>query len=443
MLPATRYAKSGEVGIAYQVVGDGPLDLVLVPGFVSHVEQAWEYPAYADFLNRLASFTRLILFDKRGTGLSDRVADMPGLEQRMDDVRAVMDAAGSKRAALFGISEGGPMSLLFAATYPQRISHLILYGSIARGCWAPDYPWAPKDDEGMRAWLDEWRSEWGGPCKLELWAPSMAEDQGFRQWWARYLRLSASPGAVINVFRSNMRIDVRSILPTIRHRTLVLHRAGDRTISIEEGRYLAAHIPSARLVEHDGEDHLWWVGDRAAIVSEIEEFLTGERQAAEPDRELTTVMFTDIVASTERAARLGDRRWRDLLAGHDALMCKEIARYRGRMIKRTGDGHLVTFDGPTRAIRCAVAIRDSTREMGLRMRIGLHAGEIAIMGDDIGGIAVHLAARVAEVASADEVWVSGTVKDLVIGSALAFGERGAFILKGVPGSWSLFVVEHV
>lgn len=442
MPPVTRYAKSGEIGIAYQVVGDGPLDLVVVPGFVSHVEQAWEYPPYADFLNRLASFSRLILFDKRGTGLSDRVTDMPDLEQRMDDVRAVMDAADSKRAALFGISEGGSMSLLFAANYPERISSLILYGSIACGSWAPDYPWAPKDDAKMGAWLEEWRSEWGGPCKIELWAPSMIEDESFRQWWARYLRLSAGPGAIINVFRLNMGIDVRPLLSAVRHRTLVLHRAGDRTINIEEGRYLATHIPSARLVELEGEDHLWWVGDRAAIVNEIEEFLTGERQLAEPDRELATVMFTDIVASTQRAALLGDRQWRDLLAGHDAAICKEIARYRGRMVKRTGDGHLATFDGPTRAIRCAVAVRDLMREIGLGIRVGLHTGEIALMGDDIGGIAVHLAARVAERAGPEEVWVSGTVKDLVIGSGLAFSERGEFILKGVPGKWPLFSIEH-
>lgn len=442
MQPETKYTQSGNIAIAYQVLGAGPVDLLLVPGFVSHLEQAWEDPSYSRFLRRLAEFSRLILFDKRGTGLSDRVAGIPILEERMDDVRAVMNATGSRRAALFGVSEGGAMSILFAATYPERVSALVLYGSIARGAWAPDYPWGPKGGEESERWLESWRKEWGSASKIDHWAPSVAHDPRFRQWWAKYLRLSASPSSVIDIFRMNRGIDVRSVLPAIHLPTLVLHRKGDRTINIEEGRYLAQHIPGARLVELDGDDHLWWVGNSDAIVSEIIEFLTGEPQMSEPDRVLSTVLFTDIVDSTKRAADLGDRRWRDVLDRHNAVIRGEISRFRGHDIKSTGDGFLATFDGPARAIRCALACRNHLRDLGIEMRAGLHAGEIELMKDDVGGIAVHIAARVLHMAKANEICVSGTVKDLVVGSDFRFQDRGTRKLKGLPDEWRLFTVEQ-
>jgi class 3 adenylate cyclase len=441
MSPVTKYAQSGNVGIAYQVIGEGPIDLLIVPGFISHLEQAWEDPGYARFLQRLASFSRLIRFDKRGTGLSDRVTDIPTLEQRMDDVRVVMDAVGSQRAALFGISEGGPMSVLFAATYPERTSALILYGSIAKGSWAPDYPWASKLDADREAWLESFRTEWGGPFGIEWWAPSMAHDARFRDWFAKYLRLGASPNAAITVMRMNFAIDVRDILPVIRVPTLVLHRTGDRAVDIEQGRYLARHIPGAKLAELKGDDHLWWVADSDSIVNEIEEFLTGERHALEPDRILVTVLFTDIVDSTTRAEKMGDRGWRDLLDSHNSLMRSEIERFRGRAVKSTGDGYLATFDGPARAINCAFSASREVKRLGLEIRCGLHTGEVEVIGSDVGGIAVHTAARVLESTRANEVCTSRTVKDLVAGSRFKFNERGTYNLKGISGEWPIFAVE--
>ena len=442
-VPETKFTQSGEVSIAYQVVGEGPLDLVVVPGFVSHLEQTWEDPSFSRFLMQLASFSRLIMFDKRGTGLSDRISDIPTLEERMDDVRAVMDAVGSQQAALFGISEGGPMSVLFAATYPERASSLVLYGSIARGAWASDYPWGPKaDSEGERAWLEGWRKEWGGPIGIENFAPSMAEDEAFRQWWAKYLRLSSSPSAVIRIFQMNQAIDVRDVLPTIRVPTLVLHRVGDRSIDSEQGRYLAEHIPGAKLVELSGDDHLWWVGDSEAIVNEIQTFLTGEQPPPlEIDRVLATVLFTDIVDSTKRAAEMGDSRWKDLLDTHNAITNREIGRFRGRAVRSTGDGFLAVFDGPGRAIRCGFAVSRELSQLGIEIRAGAHTGEIDLMGKDVGGIAVNIAARVLAEAAANELWVSRTVKDLVVGSGFKFAERGNYGLKGVPGEWNLFSVE--
>ena len=437
MQPETRYAQSGDVSIAYQVLGGGPLDLLIVPGFISHLEQAWEDPAYGRFLQRLASFSRLILLDKRGTGLSDRVAGMPTLEQRMDDVRAVMDAVGSQRAALFGISEGGPMSILFAATYPKRTSALILYGSIARGSWAPDYPWGTRSAQQREDWLEGWRRNYA----VETWAPSVARDVQFRKWWARYLRLGASPSAVISIFRMNAALDVRAILPALHVPTLVLHRSGDRAIDVEQGRYLAQHIPGARFVELSGDDHLWWVGNSESIVIEIQAFLTGDRPALEPDRVLATVLFTDIVSSTKHAAEMGDRRWRDLLDRHNVIMQTEIDRFRGHAIKSTGDGFLATFDGPARAIQCAFAAYEQIAQLGIEIRSGLHTGEVELMDGDVGGIAVHIAARVAGKACAGEVWTSRTVKDLVAGSELKFSERGRHSLKGIAGDWPLFAVE--
>jgi len=438
----THYARSGNVNIAYQVVGDGPLDLVFVHGWVSHVELAWEEPTLARFLERLASFSRLILFDKRGTGLSDRVAvdALPTLEQRMDDLRAVMDAAGSQHAALFGVSEGSNMSALFAATYPERTRALATFGMFAKRVWSVDYPWAPTpaQREAEYALIER---EWGNLMDLSSLVPSMVGDGAFAQRIATYLRRAASPGSAVALLRMNTQIDIRHVLPAIHVPTLILHRRGDHDSNIEEGRYIAARIPGARLVELAGEDHLPWIGDQDSVLDEIEEFLTGARPSVEPDRVLATVLFTDIVGSTEHAARLGDREWRSLLERHHAIARREIARFRGREIKSTGDGFLVTFDGPARAVRCACAIRDGVRALGLDIRAGAHTGEIELASSDVAGIAVHIGARVAAAAGAGEVLVSSTVKDLVSGSGLAFVDRGVQSLPGVPGEWRLYAVS--
>jgi len=441
MRPTTRYAKSGDYNIAYQVVGNGPIDLVFVPGFVSHVEHAWEDPGFARALERLASFTRLIMFDKRGTGLSDRVPQhqLPSLEQRMDDVRAVMDAVGSKSAALLGVSEGGPMSLLFATTYPARVSALILYGTYAMRVHDAEYPWAPTPEE-FRTFLDATEHEWGGPAKLDTWAPSVASDERFRRWWAQFLRLGASPGAARAVLEMTVQIDVRDLLSAIRVPTLILHRTDDRRIDVGGSRYMAERIPGAKYVELPGVDHLLWVADTDAIVDEIEEFLTGSRHTPEPSRVLATVLFTDMVESTGRAVQLGDARWRTLMSDHDRLVREELARFRGQEVRTTGDGFLATFDGPARAVRCASAIVQRMHELGVQVRAGLHTGEIEIVEGGIAGIAVHIAARVAGLAGPDQVFVSSTVKDLVAGSGLTFTEHGTFDLKGVPGSWRIFQV---
>ncbi|HEY7623711.1 MAG TPA: adenylate/guanylate cyclase domain-containing protein [Candidatus Limnocylindria bacterium] len=443
MRPTTRYAKSGEYSIAYQVVGDAGPDLVLIPGFVSHIEYAWESPAFAHFLERLSSFSRLILFDKRGTGLSDRVPvkELPDLEQRMDDVRAVMDAAGSERAAIFGVSEGGPMGMLFATTYPERVSSLILYGTYPRRVRDAEYPWAPTLDE-LRRFIDQTYDDWGGPAGVEVWAPSVAEDEHFRRWWAQFLRLGASPAAARGVLEMTVPIDVRGILPAIHVPTLVLHRTGDRRFDVGGGRYIASRIPNARLVELPGSDHIMWTEDPEAILDEVEEFLTGTRHVAEPTRILATVLFTDVVDSTRRASRIGDTRWRALVNDHDRLVREELARFRGERVERRGDGFLSTFDGPARAIRCACAIVDRVHELGIQVRAGLHTGEIELIGEGVAGIAVHIGARVAALAGADEVLVSSTVKDLVAGSTLAFTEKGSYDLKGVPGQWRIYHVER-
>lgn len=440
MMTETRYAKSGDVSIAYQLVGKGPPDLVLVPGWVSNIDVFWEEPTLARFLTRLASFSRLILFDKRGTGLSDRVADMPSLEVRMDDVRAVMDVVGSEFAALFGYSEGGTMCALFAATHPSRTSALIMNGAFARRTWAPDYPWG-RTEEQQQAFLDQVEREWGGPVGIDVRAPSMAQDERFRQWWARLLRASASPAAAATLVRMNAEIDIRQLLPAIQVPTLILHSVNDRVIDMGVARYMAARIPGSKLVELHGTDHLPWGDDSDAILDEIEEFLTGVRRSAEHDRVLATVLFTDIVGATEKAASLGDRRWGDLLDNHNALVRRELARFRGREIDTTGDGFLATFDGPARAVRCACAISDSVQSLGIEVRAGLHTGECEVMGDNLGGISVHIGARIAALARPGEVLVSTTVKDLVAGSALSFQDRGIHSLKGVPGDWRLFAVD--
>jgi len=427
--PETRYAKSGDINIAYQVVGEGPLDLVLVPGFVSHLELDWDDSGHARFLERLASFSRLIRFDKRGTGLSDRPGGLPDLETRMADVRAVLDTVGSERAALFGYSEGGPMSCLFAATFPERTSALVLYGSYAkRQDPDEDYPWAATQAERL-AYAEEVERTWGEESDLGRMAPNA--DEAMRRWWNARARASASPGAARDLILMNSQIDVRHVLPAITVPTLVLHRSGDVDSRVDEGRYLARKIAGARFLELPGEAHVPWV-DSDQIVDEVEEFLTGARPAPEADRVLATVLFTDIVGSTELAARLGDRSWRELLERHHALVRRELIRYRGDERDTAGDGFFATFDGPARAIRCAHAIVDGVNELGLEVRAGLHTGECELIGEKVGGIAVHTGARVAAQAGPGEVVVSSTVKDLVAGSGLEFEDRGVHELNGVP-----------
>ena len=442
-VPETKYAKSGGVHIAYQVVGEGPFDLVLIPGWVSHVELLWEEPTIARFFHRLASFSRLIVFDKRGTGISDPVplTQLLTLEERMDDVRAVMDAAGSERAAFFAVSEGGPMALLFAATYPQRATALVLYGEYARLAPAPDYP-SGIPREQFERFLQRIDDGWGTGAIFKYWAPDSMGDQRLRQWWARFERQAASPGASMALLRMAYEIDVRSVLPAITVPTLVLHRSGDRMVPVEHGRYIARHIRGAKYVELPGSDHTFWTGDTEALLAEVQEFLTGVRSGPEPDRVLATVLFTDIVGSSERAVELGDHRWRDLLESYYAVARRQLDRFRGREIDTAGDGLFATFDGPARAVRCASAITSATRHLGVEIRAGVHTGECEVIGDKVGGIAVHTGARVAAMAKAGEVLVSSTVKDLVAGSGIRFEDRGVHPLKGVPEEWHLFTVER-
>ena len=438
--PPTHYAESGDGSIAYQVIGDGPIDLVLVLGFATHLELQWEMPPIVRFFDRLSSFSRLILFDKRGTGLSDPVTGVQTLEQRADDVRAVMDAAGSERAALFGVSEGGPMSILFTAAHPDRARALVLHGAMGRTTEAPDYPWA-SPAEALRESAAEFIAPyWGRDAQgtVALFAPSFADDPQAVEFAARMERSAASPRMVQQIFEMFLDIDVRAVLPTIHVPTLVVHRRADRVVNRRAGAELAAQIPGARYVEVPGIDHLPWAGDADAVLGEVEEFLTGARSVPEPDRVLATVMFTDIVGSTERAAKLGDARWRELLSAHQAAVRRELTQFRGREVKTLGDGCLATFDGPARAIRCGQAIVDSSRPSGLEVRVGLHSGEVELMDDDVGGIAVHIAARVGALAGPDEVLVSSTVKDLVAGSGIPFADRGTHRLKGIDDEWRLF-----
>ena len=443
--PKTRYARSGDVNIAYQIAGEGPIDLVYVPGWVSNIETAWEDPHVSRFLERLASFSRLILFDKRGTGLSDRVSisELPTLEQRMDDVRAVMDAADSERAALFGASEGGVMCALFGATYPDRTAALVLYGSYAKGTATADYPQGMAEQEVIDEFVEALTEVWddaGG--LLNIWAPSASDDPVAQAAFGRYLRTGASPSAVVALTRMNAAVDIRHVLPVIAVPTLVIHRSEDMIVTVEAGRDLGAKIQGAKYVELPSEDHLWFHGDADAILGEVEEFLTGTRGAEIVDRILATVMFTDIVDSTRKAAALGDRRWRDLIGRHDTLMRRELERHRGRAVKTLGDGFLATFDGPARAIRCACSARDALRGLGVEVRAGLHTGECELIGDDLGGIAVNIGARVGSVAGPGEVLVSRTVTDLVAGSGIEFTDRGVHSLKGVPGEWQLYAVKE-
>lgn len=441
MVPETRYARSANLHIAYQVVGHGPPDLVFVHGWISHIEHLWEEPSVARFLQRLASFSRLILLDKRGTGLSDPVPldKLPTLEERMDDVRAVMDAAHSERAALLGTSEAGALNLLFAATHPERTAALILLNSYARLAWGEDYPWGIRtnDAQGLLQGIEE---GWGKGVAFEALVASQSDNTPMRNWWARYQRRAASPGAAVELLRRAYDTDTRSVLSSISVPTLILHRAGDPFTGPEHSRYLAAHIRGAKYVELSGVDHLFFAEDADRLLAEIQEFLTGVREGAGSERVLATVLFSDIVGSTEHAARVGDGRWRDLLDAYYGLVRRELARFRGREIDTAGDGLFATFDGPARAIRCGCAIREAVRELGITVRIGLHTGECEVMGPKVGGIAVHIGARVAAAAEPNEVLVSSTVRDLVAGSGLRFEERGVHVLKGVPDEWRLFAV---
>lgn len=423
------------------MTGVGPRDLVYVPGWVSNIDVMWEDPGLARFLRRLASFTRLITFDKRGTGLSDAVPidELPTLEVRMDDLRAVMDAAGSERATLFGHSEGGNMCVLFAATYPDRTDGLILTGCYAKRIRSAEYPWAPTWEERL-ADIEETERSWGDPGMIEDLAPSRAGDPAFRAWMQRYLRLSASPRAAAEMLRMNSQIDVTSVLPSIRIPTLLLYRLDDQDVNIEEGRYIASKIPAAKLVELPGVDHFFWAGDPEPLLQEIEEFVTGHRTAADHERVLATVLFTDIVGSTQMAATIGDQAWRDLLLRHNAAIRQELVRWRGREINTAGDGFLATFDGPARAIRCAKAISDVVRPLGMEVRCGLHTGEIEIVDEDVAGLTVHIGARIAALAAPGEVLVSRTVRDLVAGAGFQFLTRGIHSLKGVPEEWEVYAL---
>lgn len=413
--------------------------MVLIPGTVSHIELFWDFPPNEYLLKRFSSFARVIVFDKRGQGDSDRVGEQT-LEERIGDVRAVMDAAGSSRASIYGWSEGGPMSLMFAATYPERTSALVLCGSFAS---VKEPPWS-LSRELYAQFLGAVEAHWGEGVLVPINAPSRSKDETFLRWFGHLERAAASPGAILALLRANYEIDVRHILPSIHLPTLILHRVGDKTVPVECGRYLADHIPGAKYVELPGDDHLLQAYDQEVLdllIDEIEDFMTGAHHRPEPDRTLATVMFTDIVSSTERAAQLGDRQWRELLNNYYGTVRKELVTFRGREVDSAGDGLFATFDGPARAIRCACSVREKLRQLGLQVRTGLHTGECELIGDKVGGIAVHIGARVSSAANPDEVLVSSTVKDLVAGSGIQFADRGTHSLKGVPGEWRLFVVQ--
>jgi len=441
MVPETRYAKTGDLHIAYQVVGDGPVDIVLVPEFWHTIEVQWDQPDLAAFLERISSFGRLISFDQRGSGLSDPVSidELPSVDQWMDDVRVVMDDVGSTSAVLLAIGGGGTMSMLFAATHPERTAGLVLVNTFARLSHAPDYPWG-RGTEIEDEVRDVMRAGWGRGVFLDLVAPSRVGDEPFRQWWARYQRVGASPGTIVAMRRTLGRIDVREVLPSISAPTLILHRADNAWVRREHSRYLAEHIPDAKYVELSGADYFVFLGDSETALREIEGFVSGVAAPPESDRLLATVLFTDIVGSTQLASELGDRRWREVLDAQRRLVRGELARYQGREIDTAGDGFLATFDGPARAVRCACVLRDAVRELGIEIRAGLHTGEVEALEGGLAGVAVHIGQRVLAVASPSEVLVSSTVKDLAVGSGLEFEDRGLHSLKGVPEEWRLYAV---
>ena len=437
-IPETRYVRSGGAYIAYRIIGGGPVDLVMLSGGFSHVELQLEEPSFARFLGRLASFCRLIILDVRGTGLSDKTMNLPTLEEQVDDVLAVRDAAGSERAALVGLSQGGVLASLFAAAHPDRATALILFGTCARLTRTDGYPYGRTPEEVER-YLQITEQGWGHGVALPFLAPTMAGDEAFKRWFAKLERQGASPGNMLAVLRLHRDVDIRQVLPAIHVPALVLHRAGDAYREVGHGRYLAAHIPGAKYVELPGPDHLAYVGDQDAVLDEVEEFLTGVRRGPEPDRVLATVLFTDIVGSTERAVAAGDRTWRDLLDRHNTLVRRELDHFRGREVDTAGDGFLATFDGPARAIRCARQVAEKIPGLGLELRSGLHTGEIELAGEHIRGLAVHIGARVVSLAGPGEVLVSSTVKDLVAGSGIVFEDRGEHTLKGVPGTWRIYI----
>jgi pimeloyl-ACP methyl ester carboxylesterase/class 3 adenylate cyclase len=439
MTPEVRFAHSGEVSIAYQVIGDGPIDLVLVPGWISNLDVFWEEPNIARFFRNLASFSRLILFDKRGTGLSDRITEAATLEERMDDVRAVMDAVGSSRATLLGYSEGATMSILFAATHPDRTAALILVGGYARRLRAPDYPYFTDRDQANKA-IDAAAANWGGPVGIEIRMPSVVNDPIVRQWWAKYVRASASVSGAAALQRMNIELDVRHLLPAIRVPVLVLHASRDRAIPIGAGRYIAERVPNAKFVEIDTADHFPFFEKSDEFLHHIQSFLTGSSTPEISESRVTTLMFTDIVGSTQLAVEKGDRRFADVLEAHHGAVRAELARYRGQELDTAGDGFLASFDGPARAIKCAMAIVRSLGALGLSSRIGLHTGECEVREGRLRGIALHVAARVAALAPPRGVLVSQTVRDLVAGSGLKFSPAGSHALKGLPDEWTLYEV---
>jgi class 3 adenylate cyclase/pimeloyl-ACP methyl ester carboxylesterase len=438
MQPDTRYTQStGGVNIAYQVVGNGPRDLVMVPGWIFHVELAWEHPAFETMMRRLTKSFRVIMFDKRGTGLSDRAAGASPMEERMDDIRAVMDAAGSEAAAIMGWSEGGNISMMFAATHPERTEALILYATAARYSPAPDYT-VGLPQEVLDVGRDILQNNWGQGLGAMIAAPSRLEDPAFLKWFGRYERMTVSPGEGIKMLDVNMEIDTRPLLGTIRTHTLVLHNEGDRLVPVECGRYLAARIPDATLVELPGDDHLFWFSNTDAVVGEIENFVLGTRADDDPERALSTVLFTDIVGSTQHASRVGDGHWKEILDQHDRIVRERLPHFRGKLVKTTGDGVLATFDGPARAVQCALRLHRDVAALGLGMRAGVHTGEVELRTDDVGGVAVHIAARIAALAEPGTVFTSRTVKDLVAGAGISFTDRGDHELKGMDEPWRVF-----
>ncbi|MDP3938075.1 MAG: alpha/beta fold hydrolase [Deltaproteobacteria bacterium] len=437
MPPKTKYAKSEGASIAYQVLGDGPFDLLLIPGFVSHVEAVWDFPGGRRFLNRLGSFSRLIQYDKRGTGLSDPVSEVPSTEQRVTDVQAVLDAAGSEKPAIMGVSEGGPLAIHFAAHHPERTRSLVLYGTAPRFAYAPDYE-GGAPPEVFETMLHSIEEHWGEGVLLDVFAPSLAGDPAALELWGQFQRVAASPSMARKVTEALFKIDVRDLLPRIQAPTLVLHRADEIAVPVQSARYMAERIPGAKLVELPGADHMPFAGDVDALVGEIEEFLTGERHGDEAERVMATILFTDIVDSTLKARELGDHGWGELLERYHAVVRKELARFNGREMDTAGDGFFAAFDRPAKAIECARAVRQAVEKLGLRVRAGLHAGECEIVGKKLGGMAVHIAARVMSLAGPGEILVSETVKSLLLGSNLPFDDRGVHALKGIPAEWRLF-----
>ena len=445
-MPArTRYTHGGEASIAYQVLGEGPLDLLMLPGWFFQVEHAWDSPGLSRFIERLAGFARFIMFDRRGVGLSDRVARPATLDDQVEDALIVLDAVGSERVAVLAYAISGPTAVALAVDHPDRVRALVLYASVARTTWAPGYDWAPTIEQ-RRASSEEMVATWGEASeRTDLrvqFAPSATDDPAHHEWMARLERLAASPGTARELSLATNDLDVRGLLPRVRVPTLVMHRRDDRVWDMRHSLYLAEHIPGARFLPLPGEDSFPWFGDADAVVGETEEFLTGRRSGPERQRTLLTVMFTDIVEATARAGALGDGRWRDLLAGHYHVVRQQLGRFGGQEVKTIGDSVLATFPGPpSQALRCAAAIVAALRDLDLDVRIGMHTGECELVGDDVAGMAIHIASRVSHLARPGEVLVSGTVGGTVVGGPFSFEDRGSHELRGVPGRWPLFALR--